>query len=79
MLFGLGSTLTRYQRSALLEVAPFWTRKNSADQLQKIMGEIFSCFEYWKVSQADSVGRVKVFHPLTIDQLLSNPGGKLTG
>jgi hypothetical protein len=78
MLSGLGGTLTEYQRSALLEVAPFWTRKNSPEQLRKIMGEILSCFEYWKVNQADSAGQVKVFHPLTIEQLSSYPDGKLT-
>lgn len=78
MLSGLGGTLTEYQRSALLEVAPFWTRKSSPEHLRKIVGEILSCFEYWKVSQADSAGRVKVFHPLTIDQLSSYPDGKLT-
>ena len=78
MLFGLGSTLSKYQRSALLEVAPFWTRKNSPEQLRKIIGEILSCFEYWKVSRADSAGRVKVFHPLTIERLSSYPDGKLT-
>ena len=75
MLSGLGGTLTEYQRSALLEVAPLWTRKNSADQLRIIMGEILSCFEYWKVSQADSAGQVKVFHPLTIP-FDSDPGSR---
>ena len=78
MLSGLGGTLTDYQRSALFEVAPFWTRNSSPEQLRKIVGEILSCFENWKLSQADSAGQVKVFHPLTIDQLLSNPDGKLT-
>ncbi len=78
MLSGLGGTLTDYQRSALLEVVPFWTRKNSTEQLRKISVEILSCFEYWKVCQADGAGRVKAFHPLTIDLLLSNPDGKLT-
>ena len=78
MLSGLGGTLTDYQRSALFEVAPFWTRNSSPEQLRKIVGEILSSFENWKVSQADSAGRVRVFHPLTIDQLLSNPDGKLT-
>ena len=78
MLFGLGGTLTDSQRSALFEVVPFWTRKSSPEQLRKIEGEILSCFEYWKVSQADSAGQVNVFHPLTIDQLSSYPEGKLT-
>ena len=78
MLSGFGGSLTEYQRSALLEVATFWTRKNSPEQLRKITGEILSCFEYWKVSQADSTGQVKVFHPLTIEQLSSYPDGKLT-
>ncbi len=77
MLSGLGGTLTDYQRCALFEVAPFWTRNSSPEQLRKIVGEILSCFEYWKVSHADSAGQVKVFHPLTIDQLLSHPDGKL--
>jgi len=75
---GLDFTLTEDQRSALLEVAPFWTRKNSTEQLRKISAEILSCFEYWKVSQADSAGKVKVFHPFTIDQLCSYPDGKLS-
>jgi hypothetical protein len=78
MLFGLGRTLTEYQRSALLEVAPFWTRKSSPQLLRKIVGDILSCFEYWKVSQADAAGRVKVFDPFTMDQLSSYPDGKLT-
>jgi len=78
MLSGLGRTLTEYQRSALLEVAPFWTRKSSPELLRKIVGDILSCFEYWKASRADSAGRIRVFHPLTIDQLTSYPDGKLT-
>ena len=78
MLSGLGGTLTESQRSALLEVAPFWTRKSSPEHLQKIVGDILSCFDNWKVSRADSAGRVKVFHPFTIDQRASYPDGKLT-
>ncbi len=74
---GLGSTLTAYQRSALFKVAPFWTRKSSPEQLQIIVGDILGCFEYWKVSQADSAGRVMVFHPLTIDQLSAYPDGEM--
>ncbi len=78
MPFGLGGSLSDYQRAALLEVAPFWTRNSSVEQMRIIVAEILGCFEYWKVSQADSAGRVKVFHPLTVDQLLSYPDGKLT-
>ena len=78
MPFGLGGSLSDHQRAALLEVAPFWMRNSSVEQMRIIVAEILSCFEYWKVSQADSAGRVKVFHPLTVDQLLSYPDGKLT-
>jgi hypothetical protein len=78
MLSGLGRRLTEYQRSALLEVVPFWTRKSSPELLRKIVGDTLSCFEYWKVSQADSAGRVKVFDPFTMDQLSPYPDGKLT-
>ncbi len=77
MLFGLGGTLTNYQRSALLQVASYWTRKCSEEQMRIISSDIISCFEYWKVSQADSAGLIKVFHPFTIEHLLSNPSGKL--
>src|SRR5271166_3980606 len=77
MLFGLGGTLTNYQRSALLQVASFWTRKCSEEQMRKISSDIISCFEFWKVSQTDSAGLIKVFHPFTIEHLLSNPSGKL--
>lgn len=74
---GLGSTLTANQRSALFKVAPFWTRKSSPELLREIVSDILSCFEYWKVSQADSAGCVRVFHPLTIDQLSAYPDGEL--
>ena len=75
MLSGLGGTLTEYQRSALLEVAPFWTRKNSAEQLRIIMGEILSCFEYWKVSQADKGGIGKSFVSTLLAQHVINETG----
>ena len=78
MLIGLGATLTERQRADLFEVAWFWIHGNTEERQHIIVGEIFSCFEYWKTGQADSAGRVKMFFPLTLDQLLEYPDGKLT-